>query len=606
MKKYKMISVIFAVLMLFTAFSSCTKENEKTDLKNNDASSEFYSGNPVNPDTELNIEDMFANRDKEIGYTDYVEIRLSNGNISVNSGNVKIDGNTVTVLSGGTYALSGSISNGQIVVDAGKEDKIQLILQGVDINCDSSAAIYIKQADKVFITLDNATTNTFSNKEEFISIDENSIDAVIFSRGDLTLNGNGSIFINAVYGHGIVSKDDLIFTSGNYNITCAGHGLEGKDSVRIADGSFTIISGKDGIHAENVDDAALGFIYISGGNFDITTGTDGLDATAALQIDGGTFNITTGGGSQNASTDERGNQRSGWGRWNQEAASISETASAKGLKADGDLLINSGSFIIDSSDDSLHSNSSIYIKVSIFDLSSGDDGIHADTKVAINGGTITISKSYEGIEGQCIDITSGLISISASDDGLNAAGVNDGSGLGGRLGQGGFNADSDCYIKISGGMLTINASGDGIDSNGNLYVAGGETYVSGPTSSGNGALDYNGTAQITGGIFIAAGSSGMVQNFGTSSTQGAILYNCSNSQSGGSLITLIDKSDNVIVFYTPEKQYNSVVVSAPGINQGSSFTLVMGTDSQSITMQNLIYGSGGMGGAPGGQPEGRR
>lgn len=606
MKKKRIISVILAALMLLSILPGCMTGNGGTsDSLNDGSNSEISPGSLVLPDIEFAPEDMFSNRDKETGYTDYVEIKLSDNNISSNSENVSIDGNTVTISSAGTYALSGSLSNGQIIVNAGKEDKIQLVLQGIDINCDTSAAIYVKQADKVFITLDNATTNTFSNKKDFVSIDKNSIDSVIFSKEDLTFNGSGFLIINAAYGHGIVSKDDLVITSGNYKITSAGHGIEGKDSVRIADGDFAIISDKDGIHADNTDDATLGFIYISGGSFNITAGTDGFDASASLQIDDGTFNITTGGSSKNSSTNEQDAERPGWGRWGQETTSGSDTASAKGLKADGDILLKAGTFTIDSSDDALHSNSNVYIKSGTIDISSGDDGIHADKKVAINGGTITISKSYEGIEGQNIDITGGIISIIASDDGLNAAGGNDGSGLGNRPGMDGFNADVDRYIKISGGKLTINASGDGIDSNGNLYVTGGETYVSGPTNNGDGALDYEGTAQITGGILIAVGSSGMAQNFGTSSTQGSILLNLSSSQNGGSAVTLKDESGNVIVSYAPEKSYASVVVSAPAIKQGSTYTLTTGASSQSITMQNLIYSSGtGMGSVPGGQKGG--
>lgn len=563
---------------------------------------------PVLPATELAAADMFTNKDKQATYTDYVEIKLTKTQATANSKNVKVEGSTVTILAKGTYVLSGSLTNGRIVVEAGKKDDVQLVLRGVDINCDTSAAIYVKQADKVIITLDNATTNTLSNKKEFVAIDENNIDGVIFSKEDLTLNGNGSLVVNAAYGHGIVAKDDLVVISGTYKISSAGHGFQGKDSVRIAGGTFTITSGKDGIHGENADDAALGFVYIAAGTFNITAETDGIDASAALQVDGGTFNITTGGGSQNASTDAKGNPRAGWGMWGPAggpaaaAASASDAAStsAKGMKADGDLLIKAGTFKINSSDDALHSNSSAYINGGALDISSGDDGIHADTKTVINGGTITISKSYEGIEGQSIDITGGTVSLVASDDGLNAAGGNDGSGVNGRPGMGDFTADADCYIKISGGKVTIDASGDGVDSNGSLYVSGGETYVSGPTSSGNGALDYNGTAQSTGGVFVAAGSSGMAQNFGTSSTQGSILVNTSSSQSARSQITLKDQAGKVIVSYTPAKAYNSVVVSAPAVKQGSTYTLVMGSVTQTITMQSIIYGGVGMG-MPGGQ-----
>ena len=163
-----------------------------------------------------------------------------------------------------------------------------------------------------------------------------------------------------------------------------------------------------------------------------------------------------------------------------------------------------------------------------------------------------------------------------------------------------FAVDNNAYIKISGGKLIVNADGDGVDSNGNLYVSGGETYVSGPTNNGNGALDYNGEAQITGGTFIAAGASGMAQNFGSSSTQGSIMIN-TQSGSGGEII-LKDSSGNVIASYTPDKSYNSVVVSCPGIKKDSTYTLTANGTDTTVEMTDIIYGSSdGMGGGmPGG------
>lgn len=167
----------------------------------------------------------------------------------------------MTIQEEATYILSGFLTNGQIIVDAESTDKIQLILNGVEINCDTSAAIYVRQADKVFVTLARDTQNVLSNKEDFVQIDDNNIDAVIFSKDDLTLNGLGELVINAAYGHGIVSKDDLVFTGGTYTITAAKNGLCGKDSIRFADGSFKVAAGSDGIHGDNDDDATLGYIY---------------------------------------------------------------------------------------------------------------------------------------------------------------------------------------------------------------------------------------------------------------------------------------------------------------------------------------------------------
>lgn len=623
MNRKKLTSIIASIAITTSIFTCCNgNKNSQTHDNTVDNQSSSETSTLLLDTVGIAAEDMFSNNDKEIGYlnSEYSEINLSDEEITTTSQSVSINNGIVTISDEGTYVISGSLSNGQVIVDAENTDKIQLVLNGASINCDTSAAIYIKQADKVFLTLEKNTENTLSNTNEFVAVDENNIDSVIYSKDDLTLNGLGTLTINAAYGHGIVSKDDLVLTSGNYNITAASHGLQGKDSVRIAEGNLTINSGKDGIHSENADDQSLGFIYIKEGTFNITATNDGLDGTSLIQIDGGTFNVTTGGGSANASTDSSGNIKEDWGQWNKGTGPNSTfdpntapanpngaedtTASAKAVKADGSILINTGIFTLDSSDDSIHSNSNVFINDGTFSISSGDDGIHGDSEVEINGGSITILKSYEGIEGQSIEITGGSIDLVASDDGLNAAGGNDGSALNGRPGENNFNSDSDSFIKISGGNLNINANGDGIDANGNLYVSGGETYVAGPSNSGNGALDFDGTGEITGGILIATGSSGMALNFGNTSTQGSILYNASTIQS--ELVSISDSNGTVLASFTPNKQYNSVVISAPEIKSGETYTLIIGSETQTIEMTSLIYGTGGnMGGGMGGHGGGK-
>lgn len=217
-------------------------------------------------DTAENSSELFTDRDLEIGYDEETSARitLSGDSASSDSDAVQISGSTVTITDEGTYILSGVLNNGMVVVSAEDTDKVQLVLNGVQITNETSAAIYIPEADKVFITTVDGTENVLTNGGTYSAIDDNNIDAVIFSKSDLTLNGAGTLTINAAAGHGIVSKDDLVLTSGTYLITAASHGLSGKDSVRIANGSYTITAGKDGIQAENTDDASLGYLYIAG------------------------------------------------------------------------------------------------------------------------------------------------------------------------------------------------------------------------------------------------------------------------------------------------------------------------------------------------------
>lgn len=548
-------------------------------------------------------EEAFTDRDKEVGYDESssISVLLKGDTIECSSQLVEIQGNNAVITGEGTYILSGVLEDGMITVDAEKTDKIQLVLNGVNINSSNCASLYIKQADKVFVTLAAGTENVLTHTGEYMAADDNNVDGTVFSKEDLTLNGEGSLSILDDTGNGIVSKDDLVITSGTYDIQVAGHGLEGKDCVKIAEGTFTIASGKDGIHGENTEDTTLGYVYIAGGTFHITSQMDGLDASGSLQADGGDFILTTGGGSQNASLKEDGSRNSAWGKWGQETqtnTAETDTASAKGIKADGDLILNNGVFTIDSSDDAIHSNSNVSIYDGEIEIASGDDGIHGDALTGIYGGSLLITKSYEGIEGQNVLIAGGEISLVSADDGLNAAGGNDASGISGRPGMDNFQSDAGGSIEITGGTCYINASGDGVDSNGSLLVSGGIVYVSGPSESGNGALDYDGEAQITGGIFVAAGSAGMAQNFTSASGQGCMLVNVGN-QAAGSSIMLTDSAGNQLIGFTPENSYSCAVISCPDIQTGNTYTVEAGTSLVQVEMDSLVVNSGTAGAGAG-------
>ncbi len=546
--------------------------------------------------TVADVSAMFTDRDKEIGYDESAAalIRLEGDTARCDSDAVQISGGTVTITDEGTYILSGTLDNGMLIVQAEATDKLQLVLDGVTIACETSAALYIREADKVFITTAPDSVNTLSNGGSYTAIDENNIDAVLFSKADLTLNGSGELIINAAAGHGVVSKDDLVITSGTYLITAASHGLSGKDSIRIAGGELTIDAGKDGIQAENADDASLGFLYIADGTFAITADGDGLSAGSYAQLDGGEYTLLTGGGSANAAS--QGNDFGG--AFGSISSSSENSTSAKGIKAAGDLVINTGTFFIDAADDALHSNANLSVNGGEFQIATGDDGLHADSALTIASGVLRITESYEGLEGQSVTISGGEIDVVASDDGINAAGGNDESGFdgfgGGFRGPDSFDTDADAFIVISDGSITLNASGDGIDSNGSLTVSGGTVILSGPDNGGNGALDYGTQAVISGGVFMAAGNSQMAQNFGSSSTQGVMMVTVSTQQAG-SVIRLTDSNGQELVSWEAEKAFDSVIISCPEITQGSLYTLNAGSDEVTVTMDSLVYTSGGMG-----------
>lgn len=589
-----------ALLSVLALLTGCTAEMEKIPTK--PQQTESLGVSTVDPG------EMFTKRDYQTDYDAAKAVTVTlNGKAAQSAGSgVEIAGTTVRIGKEGTYILSGTLEDGQIVVDGKNTDKIHLVLNGVEITGSNSAAIWIQQADKVFITTAKGTENILSS--EAFAESEHNIDAVIFSKDDLTLNGQGSLTVESPAGHGIVSKDDLAVTGGSYRVTCAGHGLAGKDSVRIGGGDFAITAGKDGIHGENEDDAALGFGYISGGSFTIQAEGDGIAVSASLLLAGGNYTITAGGGSQNgtkANSENYGGFPGGGfggrpggrpgdpfdGQGNDKTAQTDENStSMKGIKASGDLTVQGGTFTINSADDGVHSNTNITVTGGDFQIATGDDGFHADERLTVSGGTIQVTESYEGLEGHHILFSGGEIRLVARDDGFNAAGGTDSSGMGGRDqmfggkggpgGPGGPMGQGDGSIVISGGTVYIQASGDGIDANGTLKITGGHTTVCGPTQGDTATLDYDVSGTITGGTFIGTGGSMMAQSL-SGSDQGVIALRVGNC-AAGTPITLTDAGGNTVLSATPALDYAVVILSSPEIVKGETYTVTIGTQSGSF------------------------
>lgn len=505
MKKRAVFSLLLAALLTLAGCGAGSSEfADASDGADKTQASSAEDGKTQTTElaNSVSAADMFTDNDLEIGYDEETAARitLSGDGASSTSDAVRISGSTVTITDEGTYILSGTLDGGMVAVSAGKQDKVRLVLDGVQITSPTSAAIYVLEADKVFLTTAPGSENSLANGGEYTAIDENNIDAVIFSKADLTLNGTGTLTVSAAAGHGIVSKDDLVFTCGTYIITAAGKGISGKDSVRIANGTYTVTAGKDAIHAENADDAGLGFLYISDGSFDLKADGDGVSAGASLQIDGGSFTVTTGEGSASVTmpTENMGFWP-GSGFPEQDTQSQADgTVSQKGFKSDGPLTVTGGSFVTDTADDSFHAAGDIVVTGGDFTLKSGDDGVHADTAVTIRGGKFAIPYCYEGIEGLSVTIEGGNFDITAVDDGINAAGGTDGSGFGGGRPGDRFSASSDNAITIGGGTFVIVSDGDCVDSNGALTISGGKLDL---TCNGNGntALDCDGTFTHSGG-----------------------------------------------------------------------------------------------------------
>lgn len=608
-KLYIIISVVLTALLL----CSCGKTQESGGVTS------VPSGETVK--TDISTEQMdfeFTNNDLSF------DLDESTAVITDESEDI------IKITAEGTYVVTGK--HKQIVVSAPDTAKVKLVLKNAEIANSSGPAIYITAADKVFITALEGTENSVTDGGEYSAeYTDANVDAAIFSRSDLTLNGKGTLNVTGNLKCGIASKDDLVICGLTLNVTSTGRAIEGKDCVKCSDAAVTVNAGGDGIKSTNTEDENRGYVYIESGSFNITAANDGIEAETALKITIGDFIIKTGGGSENAPTHSQGFEMRGF-KQSAPTETAEETESSKGLKCSLLITIEGGNFEIDSADDAIHSNSDAEINGGIINISSGDDGIHADDALLINGGNIKISKSYEGLEGTAITVSGGTVDVTASDDGINAAGGNDSSSVGGRPGENTFNSNSAARINITGGYILVDAAGDGVDSNGSVIMSGGVLLVSGPTDSGNGAFDYDSSAVITGGTAILCGSSGMSQGFSQSSSQASFMYTLESIGKAGESLAVTDSSGRVIASFMPSKQYSNIVVSSAGLTVGGSYTVTLGgtvsdcdqngfssdgkvtggekSFSVEISAVSTVYGSsGGMGGQPdrgmgGGKPGG--
>jgi hypothetical protein len=264
--------------------------------------------------------------------------------------------------------------------------------------------------------------------------------------------------------------------------------------------------------------------------------------------------------------------------------------SAKGLKAGMDLTVMAGTFNINSADDSIHTNNSVTINNGTILMISGDDGIHADATLTVNSGEINLTQSYEGLESAVITVNGGTIRLKASDDGINAGGGADGSSINGRPGQNEFASTGNYYVYINGGYLLVDANGDGLDTNGSFEMTDGVVLVDGPTNNGNGPLDYMGTFNVSGGLLVALGSSGMAQAPSDSSTQYSILYNFDTVQAAGTLIHIAIQNGQEILTFMPTKEYQSVVLSSSALQNGETYLVYTGGNSTGTITDGLYTG----------------
>lgn len=578
MKKRTFGFILFIALTLALASCSKTTNLSSSTSSTQSATKTVAVKNAQKSDT--NTYGLYEAEDYEDSYDEEsaTKITFKNTKATIDGTGATDEDGTLSITSGGTYILTGNYE-GQVLINA-SDETVHLILNNVTIQNTSSSAIYVEQAQKVITTLAAQSKNSLSDGTNYSyeATDQTEPDAAFFSKDDLTINGEGSLEVIGNYNNGIRSKDNLVITDGQVKVTAKNNALKGKDSVSIAGGTFTLTTKEgDAIQANNSTDTEKGWVAIDGGTFKIQAGNDGIQAETNLSISTANMDITTAKGYSDQPIDT--------------------TQSYKGLKAGGNLVIDKGTYTVNTADDALHANATVTINDGTLNLSSGDDGMHADTELIINKGTIAVLHSYEGLEGATVTINNGDISVLSTDDGVNAAGGNSETETeNGQFGADTFSepnagGDSSKYIEINGGTIYVDAAGDGLDSNGDIRMTAGTVVVNGPTDDGNGALDYDGTFTMDGGTFVASGSSGMAMSSSDGSSQAALSLYFTTTQKAGTLLHLKNTDGETILTYKAAKDFTHVTISSPNLVVGETITVTSGGED-SGTEKNGLYTGG--------------
>ena len=456
-KIFKFIPIILAVLLAAGAFSACSKKSESTQTTTTATTSA--------------AEVLAAGSDVTVDENATATITLNGSSATVKGEGVKVDGATVLITAGGTFSISGTLDDGSVIVDADGQN-VTLLLNGANITCSYSSAIYVYNAKSATVYVKEGTENTLSDgstytyKDSYSSAAEEEPNACLYAKDDLTVAGSGSLTVKGNFNNGIVSKDTLLIENVTLTVTAKNNGINGKDFLSVKKATLKVTAGGDALRSTNDTDTALGYIVIASSKLTLTAKEDGMQAQTYISIASSQMKISAGGGS---------------------SVSASDDVSSKGIKAGTDITVKGGTYVIDASDDAMHTNGNITVSDGTFTLTTADDGIHADNSLTIDGGTFTIT-GHEGLEATLITINDGDITIAASDDGMNAA--QKVSGV------------TPC-VEINGGKITINmgqGDTDAIDSNGNVIINGGTVNITGQSG-----FDYDGTGELNGGTVYVNG-----------------------------------------------------------------------------------------------------
>ncbi len=371
MKMKRNIALALTMLMTVSAVGCSSSSTESTSTSTETTETETTT---VSYTSVLDTSDLFSSRDmKQTAHDD------SKTSYTI------VSGEDITITEEGVYIISGEGEEVTIIVDVDDSSKVQIVLDGVTITNLNDPVIYVKNADKVFVT--TVGDSTLSTTGAFISDEENSLDAVIYSCDDLVLNGTATLTINST-AKAVKSKDDLKITGGTYNIECSTVAFYAHDSIRVADGTFNVNAGTDAFHAENNDDDTLGYIYIADGTFNLNCGDDAIHGTTVVQVDGGTFNISASEGIEGTYVQVNG------GTWNIYATGDGINAGQKSNAYNVTLEINGGDFTIEVAEgdtDALDSNGDMIIRGGTITITAPISAIDFDGTGTFTGGTLTVN-----------------------------------------------------------------------------------------------------------------------------------------------------------------------------------------------------------------------
>ena len=539
------------------------------------------------------------------------------------------EGAVVTVTRAGTYLISGTAADGQIIVDTADESKVTLLFNGASLTCQGGPAVFVKSAPKkVVISTVAGSVNLLSDGSGYVVPDEEQAEgeiypnACIYSCEDLVLEGEGELQITGNADKGINTKDDLKIKGGTLTVTSVGVGIRANDSLEMSGGTVTVQAGGDGVKTANTETEGKGFLTVEGGSLYITAKGDGLSAATDLTVSGGSLVLTTTdtdgvvleesagnptSSSMGGSFGGMGGGRPGGPGGMGESSADKAAISAKGLKAAGLLTVSGGSVTVVAQDDGIHSDGDVHIAGGSVHIRAADDGIHAEKELTVSGGVLTVAQSYEGLEALHINILGGTNRITASDDGANATngmgggmmgpgGTPPGGFPGGRPRIGDSSASSTATTEIpvltfAGGYTVFNAAGDGIDSNGNIVISGGTVIVYGPTDNGNGPIDSGDggySVTVSGGMLLAVGSSGMAESAENAGQAVLAASWRGTGLSAGEIIGIADESGKVLAAFELPKAISSIVFSSAEVTAGETYSIVGGGSTTGTATDGVI------------------